>query len=330
LQRERQQQRWIWVFAAVVVLVVMAIPAYGYYATFVAPPRRTAFEVNGVKHSLGEVANVTRAQVAVSVASGGQADLSTLPLQVWTNLLNDEIISQKAPSLGIMVTQEEVDAEVRSRLLPPVTAGQQQPDPDTLNRELRNNLRKYLDITKFSEAEYREIVRRSLVRQKLQDMLSAQIPQVQDQVFVNWIHVTDDTAASNVENELKAGDPFDRLARVYGVQDSYANDSGEVGWIPKGAFPPLDGTLFSIEHDKVSDPIYNPPDTYFIKVTAGPELREVSSQMRGILSGQAMQTWLDDQYNTTDIKASFGDKEYSWVIDKSRELIPGSATPTSP
>ena len=323
-QREHQQQRWVLAFAGVVIFVILVIPSYGYYATFVAPPRRTAIEVNGVKHSLGEVAKVSKAFAAAYVgSSGGQPDLSTLPLQVVNNMVSDELVVQRAPELGITVTQDEVDAEVRSRHYPTPQAGQET-DPATLEREYKENLRRYLDITKFTSGEYREIVRRSLLRQKLLDILSEQIPQVQEQVFVNWIHVQDETAISNVQNGLKDGEAFDRLARVYSVPDSYADDNGQVGWIPKEAFPLLDSTLFSLEHDKVSDPISNPPDTYFIKVTAGPELQEVAPNMRDLLKTRVLEKWLDQQFDPSknDVKVTFGSTEYGWVIDRVRELVP--------
>lgn len=323
-QREHQQQRWVLAFAGVVIFVILAIPAYGYYATFVAPPRRTAIEVNGVKHSLGEIAKISKAFASVSLgSSGGQPDLSTLPLQIVNNMLSEELIVQRAPELGITVTQDEVDAEVRSRHYPAPREGQQT-DPAALEREYKENLRRYLDITKFTSGDYREIVRRSLLRQKLLEMLSEQIPVVQEQLFVHWIRVQDETAVSNVQKGLADGEAFDSLARIYSVAESYADDNGQVGWVPKGAFPLMDSTLSSLEHDKVSDPISNPPDTYFIKVTAGPELQEVAPNMRDLLKTQVLQNWLDQQLDPTknDIKVNFGSIEYGWVIDKVRELIP--------
>ncbi len=330
-QREHQQQRWVLAFAGVVIFAILAIPAYGYYATFVAPPRRTAVEVNGVKHSLGEVAKISRSFAAAYASSGGgQTDLSTLPLQIVNNILSEELIVQRAPELGITVTQDEVDAEVRSRHYPKLQEGQQT-DPDTLEREYKETLRRYLDITKFTTSEYREIVRRSLLREKLLEILSEQIPGVQEQVFAHWIRVQDESQVLEVQQKLTDGEEFDRLARVYSVADPYADDNGEVGWVPKEAFPLLDSTLLSLELDEVSDPISIPPDTYFLKVTAGPELAEVSPDMRNLLRTRVLEKWMDEQFDPSknDIKVNFGSKEYGWVIDKIRELIPAPTPQTS-
>ncbi len=322
-RRERQNQRWVLAFAGIVIFLVLAIPAYGYYNTFVGPPHRTVFEVNGVKHTLGEVAKFSTAQAAIF---GSQLNLGSLPIQVLTNMMNDELISQRAPGLGIVVTQDEVDAGIRSLHYPTPTEGQQT-DPAALEREFKQNLRTYLDITKFSSSEYREIVRRGLLRDKLLTMLSAQIPRVQEQVYVHWISLSDESTVSEVQTQLKAGKAFDSLARIYMSNDSYADDNGEVGWVPKGAFPLLDDALFSLAKDTVSEPISDPPNTYFIKVTDGPTLTDVSPKMLDVLETQALQKWLDDQLKQNEVIVSFGSTEYAWVFDKIRELIP-APTPT--
>jgi parvulin-like peptidyl-prolyl isomerase len=315
-------------FAGVVILAILVIPAYGYYATFVAPPRRTAVEVNGVKHSLGEVAKISKS--FASASGGGQTDLSTLPLQIVNNLITEELVAQRAPELGITVAQDEVDAEVRSRHYPTPREGQQT-NPEALEREYKETLRSYLDMTKYTIGEYREIVRRSLLRYKLLEILAEQIPGVQEQVFVHWIHVQDDSQVLEIKQRLADGEEFDRLARVYSMADPYADENGEVGWIPVDAFPLFDSTLLSLELDKVSDPVSNPPDTYFLKITAGPELADVSPDMRALLKTRVLEKWINEQFEPgkNDIKLNFGSKEYEWVIDQVRELIPAPTPQTS-
>ena len=304
-------------FAGAIIILVIAIPAYGYYATFIAPPRDVVISVNGVEHTLGEVAKLTRANVAAT----SQPDLSTLPLQILNNLLNQELVIQGAPALGVVVTQDEVDAEIRSRFSPRPREGEQT-DTQALEREFRENYRQYLGITKFSDGEYREIAKSSLLRGKIQGLVSEQVPQVHEQVYVHWIRLSDETAIQAVQAGLDQGEAFARLARVHALNDPYADDNGEVGWIPRGAFPTLDSTLFSLERDTVSEPFLRPPDTYFIKVTDGPELGEVSEEMRAILKVRAMEQWIDDQRESNDVSMTFTSDNYAWVIDQVREFMP--------
>ena len=312
-------------FAGAIIILVIAIPAYGYYATFIAPPRRVVFSINGVEHTLGEVSKLTRANVAASGGAGGEVDLSSLPLQILNNLVNNELVIQGAPGLGVVVTQDEVDAEIQVRFYPRPREGEQTDTP-ALEREFDENFRQYLDVTQFSDDEYREIVKSSLLRGKIQELVSEQVPQLHEQVYVHWIRVADETAIQAVQAGLDQGEAFDRLARVHAIDDLYADDNGEVGWVPRGAFSILDSTLFSLERDAVSEPVLRPPDTYFIKVTDGPELREVSEEMLILLKVRAMERWTDDQLGSNDIFYDFSDGDYAWVINQVRELI-SSDTP---
>ena len=306
-------------FAGAIIILVIAIPAWGYYATFIAPPRRVVFSVNGVEYTLGEVAKVTRA----NAAAAGQPDLSSLPLQVLNNLVNQELVIQGAPALGVVVTQDELDTEIRARFSPRPREGEQT-DTQALEREFQENYRQYLDITQFSDGEYRKIAKSSLLRGKIQELLSGQVPQVHEQVFVHWIRVADETTSQAVQAGLDQKEAFDRLARIHAINDPYADDNGEVGWVPRGAFPLLDSTLFSLERDTVSEPVLRPPDTYFLKVTDGPELGEISEEMRAILQVRVMEQWMDDQLESNDVSVNFGSDEYGWVIDQVREFLPSN------
>lgn len=322
-RRERQRQRWVLVFAAVVLLVVIAIPAYGYYATFVAPPRRTIATVGGIKHSLGELVKRTRASAAISASQGQQPEMGTLPFQMLIDLVNEELIRQAAPGLGVVVTQDDVDAQIRTGFYPRPLEGQQT-DPEALEREFQENYRRFLNVAQLSDREYREMVRVNLLSNKIREMKGEQVPAVEEQVYAHWIRVMDEEALNAVEAEVKKGEAFDRLARIYSVGDSYADDNGEVGWVPKGAFPDLDGVLFSIEHDVVSEPIIASQGIYYylVKVTDGPELREVSEEMREALKTQIFAQWLNEERNNSAVSVSFGSYEYEWLVGKVQEVVP--------
>jgi len=325
-QRERRRQRWLLVFAAVVLLIVVAIPAYGYYTTFVAPPRRAVVTVNGVKRTLGDLAKLTRANAAIATSMGEQPQLGTLPFQVLIDLVNEELILQVAPTLGIVVTQDDVDAGLRDRFYPRPPEGEQT-DPDALEREFREKYRQYLNFSQLSDREYRQMVRVSLLQYKIRELMGEQIPGVEEQVYVHWIRVSDQSVLEEIQEQVDKGEAFDRLARIYSTSGPYADDNGEVGWVPRGAFPDMDEILFSIEHDTVSQPIMDDQLVYYlVKVTDGPELREVSEGMREVLKTRALEQWLDEERGKNDVSVSFGSSEYEWVVDKVQEIIPASTT----
>lgn len=323
-RRERSRQRWLMAFVAVVILLIVSIPVYGYYDAFIGPPRRTVLTVNGVEHTLGDVAKVTRATVATMVSQGQTPEMSSLPFEVYINLVDEELIRQAAPQLDIFVTQDEVDARLREVYYPQSPAGEQT-DPDALEREFEENYRRYLTLTGFTDQESRERLRTGILRQRVQDLLKEQVPFVVEQVYAHWFRLSDDDQIEEVIQDTGDGKAFDVLARIYGAADRFADDDGVVGWVPRGAVPGLDEVLFSIEHDTISEPITTQRGVYVVKVTDGLEIREISEEMRTALQIEAMSQWLTQQRAENDISGNFPSDAYQWVIDQVRELLPSSS-----
>ena len=320
-QRERRRQRRVLVGAVVILLLIAVIPVVGYYLTFVAPPRRTIISVNGVEYTLGDMVKRARAQVALQVAMGQQPELATIPNEVLFSLMDQELLRQGAPREGVVVTRDDVDQQVRSSFYPQPPEGEVT-DPDALEREFQENYRDFLNTSQLSDADYREIARNNFLRGAIREVLSDQVPSVEESVYVHWIRVSDDAVAEEVVKMLDEGEEFDRVARIYNQDTYYSNDNGEVGWVPRGAFVDLEETLFSIEHETVSGPIWSRVGTHILKVTDGPELQEIGEKMREVLKTRALEQWLDDERRSSDVAVNFGSSEYDWVIDKIRELVP--------
>lgn len=331
-QRERRIQRWVLVLFAVVIAAVVAIPAYGYVATFVLPPRHVVVTVGGVKHTLGEIVKRSRADMLISNSNNLQIDAATLPFNILDTVTNEEILRQNATSLGVMVSLSDTDAEIKRLHYPTPPAGQQV-DQVSLDREYQNNLRQYLNLTQLTMDEYRGIVQANLLQAGVSTKLSDRVPAAADQVDVSWVRVADQSIATEIQTHLSNGETLDSLARIYMQQDRYADANGHVGLVPKGAFPFLDTLLFpdtgSVQLNKVSDSI--PGDdgfTYFVLVNAGPQTSQISDAMRQVLKNHAVVQWLADQRGGGKVQVSFTSSDYSWVEKKIQELVPTGAAPT--
>jgi len=327
-QREWRRQRLAIVVAVAILLVVVAIPVYGYYTTFVAPPRRVIASINGVEHTLGEMVELTRATVAFQARGGGQPNLSSLPFEVLNNIVEAELIRQVAPSpsVGLTVTQDEIDQRIRGNFYPTVPEGQQ-PTTQDLEREYKESYREYLSITGYSDKQYREIVRLDILRAKARERMSDQVPTVEEQVYVEWILLDRDSRTAQEDQEtirqrFNEGAEFATLARQFSVENRYADSNGVVGWVPRGAFPDLDDQLFLIGHNTLSEAIFTNNGYYFLRVTDGPETREVSEKMQEALKSSIFQQWLLDLRVANDIQVNFSSYEYEWLVRKIREFAP--------
>ena len=331
-KKDRRRQRQALAITAALILVIVAIPAYGYYDTFVEPRRHVVANINGSKHTLGEMVALTKANVAFFRQGGGQPDLGSLPFQILDNIITNDLIYQVAPGLGITATQEDIEERLRENFYPTVPEDQE-PDVQQLELEFNESYREYLNVTGQSEGQYREVIRRSLLQAKARELMADRVPGVEEQVYVEWIKLnrSSDTVQQDIDTVLRRisdeGEEFGTLARIFSIDNSFADNDGLVGWVPRGAFPLLDETLFSLEHNTLSGAIFTEGGYYIMRVSDGPEIRDVSEAMREEIKGSVYNQWLLDLRRANDVEVNFTSKEYAWLVSKVREFLPPPATP---
>ena len=311
-------------------LGIVVILAVGYYFTFIVPPRHVVANVNGVKFTLGDMVAIIKANAAFRAQTGASSGLSTFPFQVLDNLVDGELIKQVAPGLGLRVGPEDIEGRLRDNFYPDVPAGQSPADAQ-LEREYRENYLGYLAVARYSDKTYRDIIRGDLLRVEARDTFTDRVPAIEEQVYVEWIALNQerDTPLQTLESireQIVAGAEFGVLAQQFNDDNKYADRKGVVGWVPRGAFPDLDETLFSSEHDVLSEPIFSDAGYYLLKVTAGPETREVTEEMREALKTTLFNQWLAELRNSHEVDVKFGSKQYEWLVRKTREAVP---VPTS-
>ncbi len=286
-QAQRRRRPLPLMIAGGLLLGIVVILAVGYYFTFIVPPRHVVANVNGVKYTLGDMVAIIKANVAFRTQSGAPSGLSTFPFQVLDNLVDGELIKQVAPGMGLRVGAEEIEARLRENFYPDVPAGQS-PSDAQLEREYRESYLSYLAIARYSDKTYRDIIRGDLLRIKARDTFTDRVPAIEEQVYVEWIVINQerDTPLQTLESireQIVAGAEFGVLAQQFNDEQRYSDRRGVVAWVPRGAFPDLDETLFSSEHNVLSEPIFSDTGYYLLKVTAGPETREVTEEMREAL-----------------------------------------------
>ncbi|MCZ6789971.1 MAG: SurA N-terminal domain-containing protein [Chloroflexi bacterium] len=314
------------VIAGALLLSIVAFLGVGYYITFISPPQQVVANINGVKFTLGDMETIIKANAAFRAQTGSPSGLSTFPFQVLDNLVDGELIKQAAPELGLRITAEEIDARLRENFYPDVPVGQD-PSDAQLEREYTEAYLSYLAIARYSEKTYRDIILGDLIRVKARDTFSERVPAIEEQVYVEWILINQerDNPLQTVESlreQLAEGTEFGVLAQQFNDEDRYADLKGVVGWVPRGAFPRLDETLFSIEHDTASEPLFGDRGYYLLRVTDGPETREVTEEMREALKTSLFNEWISGLRNSSGVDVSFGSVEYEWLVRRTREAVP--------
>ena len=338
-QREQSKQRAIIIAGVIAILFILAVPAYGYWSNFVAPPRAVILQVDDAKYTLGYMAKYMKGLQDL----GLNPDMSSEPFRVLQLLEENELIRLGAYSRDLRATSEEVDQEVRERIIGQSPELANVPE-DALDREFNETYKQYLNIINLSESEHRNLSEAAILRDKLTEVLGQEVSSVAKQANISWIVMTSageveviegtedlvDFAGKiqAVERKLADGEAFADLADEYSNDRTTAVNGGEVGWVPEGIYGPLDEVIFSLEPGMNSEAVIFGSTTYFIRVNDADDARSLEPDMIDRLKGIAFQTWLVQERGNHRIQVCFGggsaggscDWQYDWLTKRLLEL----------
>lgn len=326
LERDKRRQRVAIAIAAVVVLLVIAIPIYGWVTSFVLPPREVIVRVNDVEYDMGYLVKLMRMVQRQTEASGQTVNLGTVPFQMVQDLATNELIVQGAKERGLTVTPEELDAEVRSRVLGPV--GESDSTPGELETEFQESYRQFLNQIQLTANEYQEIVERDLYRTKLEEFVGDTIPREQEHVHLYALAVLTREAAEEALTDFERGSTFTELVDEYAqaADTETRRREGEVDWVPRGLLetPIADLVFDELPEGELSEPIpdfdVNTGAEFYIiyYVPEREESRMVSDENFEILRSQAVGEWVIEERRQQDVVTDFDSNQYAWLAKKLR------------
>lgn len=347
-RRQRRRLYWSVGIGAFLLAVIFGVVIFGYYREFYRPPRVWAGSVNNIEFTMGDLVQRIRVLQGVNRYQGGRVDLSTVPFEYLQNLINAEILRQKAPELNIKPNDGIIENALRRQFQPSVPEGQEV-DPGQLEREFQNSYQTFLTATGLTDSEYRVILEEDLTRAGLSAMLSQEIESPQEQVEVRWIRMpidpteagSSDLQPHQVAKRLEVED-FATVAREVSRSAGFADPSGYVGWVPPGAFPDLDALLYgdaevgrvALPPGEISAPEYTQDGIYIVEKLSGVESRELSEPVGFKLTLELTQKWQDEalQEGTANgtVKMNFNSSLYDWVADQVSITAPRVPVPGQP
>jgi len=262
-ERQKKMQRNIYIGGAVFVVIVLALVGSGYYFTQVAPFQQKVLKVNDtvidMNYYLEFLGNSLQGMDTVQAPYAAE--------MVLGSIMQNELLIQRVPNMGITIEESEIDSELAKLNLP--------------NDRVR-----------------RDTYKASLLGNRLlSEYIEPKVPTTAKQVWVQAMFVEFEDVANEVLGRLNNGESFIKLAKEYSVEESTKEKSGELGWLLEGLIGPtgqkfsnslLGDIAFNTAPGTVSKPIY---DSSVLK-TGGYWLLEVterdesqSSHIRGILLG---------------------------------------------
>jgi foldase protein PrsA len=224
-----------------------------------------------------------RAQAITSVA-----DQAALRRQVLETLIEQELISQAAPELGVTVTDEEVQAEIEAL------------------RELADSedeWQEFLDLNGYTEEEMFAAQRDLLTTQRVRDALME--PFSGDVLQVNARHIVVRTLAEAEEvlDRLEQGEGFATLAAEYSIDSTTREFGGNLGWFARDELlqPELERVAFELEPGQMAGPVQSSLG-YHILQTMDKAERPVEPERLSLLSEGVFNNWLQDLRSSAAIE----------------------------
>jgi len=211
--------------------------------------------VNGRKITRAEVQKYYDNQVAQSPQKPTAEQADTLRLNILRELIDNEILMQRAEKLGLLATDEEVNAKL-AEIKAPYT--QEEFDKRLKERNLtlddfKRDLRRSLTIDKVLNKEVTSKI--NITDQDITDYYNrhkAEFNLIEPQYHLAQILVTTqpnpqvkNMKAQNeaearkkiqmIENRLDSGEDFGTVAMTYSEQPETAQNGGDLGFIPESS-----------------------------------------------------------------------------------------------
>ena len=339
--RFRLRQKITFITLALSIAAILGIFIVGYIIAFVLPPRELVVRVNDVEYHRGDLVELVRINQKTAEFFGGTFDASSSVFESLQMIVENEIILQSAPSHGITVSEEEVDAQIDSVMRPSSNFESGKSD-EQIARETRERYSSYLNTIQIDESTHRDIVRRTMARERFRQYIGDSVPFVAEQVRVHRLIMPAlgeiDIMKVKFEDATRDAKTPQDLAVAYSkVVREFSSDTpatlrrgGDLGWIAEGVIPEYERDFFYLEPGEISEPVKNKENAnqaIFFMISERHMAQELSAGVRDELKTRALQEWVNKERKNYEVYAVFNSDIYSWIFKQLR-LSSTAPTPT--
>ncbi|MBC7225764.1 MAG: SurA N-terminal domain-containing protein [Thermoflexales bacterium] len=261
--------------------------------------------------------------------------------EVLDRMVQEEILRQEAARRGISVSPEEIDRAIEEQfgydrdaaaaalLTPtvvptaPVTAetpltatATPAPTPvpkEEFDRRYQEYVKTYLKPSGLSEAKFRAMVEASLLYDKLQQAMAAEVPQTMEQVQIRYLSLSTQEEAGQVADRLSKGEKWEDIAAEIEADQESTAYASEPEWVTQGFLTEQFGeeaarTIWDTPALQYTAPLTGTDGRWYIVQVMGREVRELESWLRSYEEQRVFQEWLQAQMATVQYSEDWASK----------------------
>jgi parvulin-like peptidyl-prolyl isomerase len=217
----------------------------------------------------------------------GQELLAQSRVDVLEGMVDSVLIEQGGASLGLVLGEEELEAQ----LVADIEAGGGQAAFD-----------EWLQATGQTRDDYKEMLRQSMLAQRVMEVVTEGVPTEAEQVHARHIVVESEEAGEGILAALEAGADFVALARQHSLDLATRDNGGDLGWFSRGLVAPeLENAAFGLQPGQVSEPIHLGEGYHIVQVVEREAARPLSLEMQMDLQRATFEQWLEELRTAAEI-----------------------------
>jgi parvulin-like peptidyl-prolyl isomerase len=303
--------------SGVVLLVVVALVIVGYalISDYIADQRRpgsVAVRVDDKEFDLRYYSERLKTYVQQSGGVGSAAAQPEVAMPAVTSQLVEEtVVLRFAGELGISATEDEVNAEIATRL---------GTEADSADFETR--LQDELDRTGVSEDDYRDQMEAAVLQRKLNDHFLAELPETAESVHYRQILVETREEADQIRSDIEGGADAAEIAKEKSLDTQTSEEGGDVGWVPRRVLATdIEETLFSMEPNDVR--VVEVSGRFFVfQLIEKDDAREIEEDQKPSLAARDVGEWTAEKQASIEVQeyVSTDNDKAAWVIKRAYDL----------
>lgn len=213
----------------------------------------------------------TQEQIAI-------ADPAALQTAVLDTMIEQTLIEQAATAENVIISDADLESEYQAnRALVESDAAWQQ----------------WLAENKFTEEQFRQSLRETLIAGAMRDRITQDIPASVTHIHARHILVDTEAEALDALSRLQNGEDFATLAASLSKDVTTREQGGDLGWFVEGEL--LEPVLTQVSQSLGDGQIGGPVATrlgYHIIQKMGSEQRELTPEKRAMLAQYRFEDWL--------------------------------------
>jgi len=162
------------------------------------------------------------------------------------------------------------------------------------------------DEVGFSRSEFLRLIESSLLQDKVEQALKAEMATATEQVHARHILVATEEEARQTMARLEAGEAFDALAAELSTDSVSAAEGGDLGWFARGTMvAAFEEAAFSLEPGTISEPVASDYGYHIIEVLERELERPLEDDALVRFQDALLETWYSERTSAEDVVRAF-------------------------